>query len=104
MLGPTALPWPEAVSTAGEVTIHLTDAGFAPSYVESTNGHALTITLVNDGSRPHAFRIEHFHIAVRLDSGQTTAVVIRRPDLGDFTYDSDAPGDAGMQGTLTFYI
>ena len=26
------------------------------------------------------------------------------PDLGDYGYYSDAPGDEGMTGTLTFYI
>jgi hypothetical protein len=94
----------QSVSSAGEVTIHLTNSGFVPSYVESTAGHPLTITLVNTGSRPHAFRIDHYTIDVCLLPGASTTVVIDQPDLGDFIYFSDAPGDEGMRGTLTFYI
>ncbi len=94
----------QSVSTAGKVTIHLTDQGFTPSYVESTNGHPLTITLVNSGTRQHAFRIDELGIAESLAPGETKTVTIENPDLGDFTYVSDAPGDEGMEGTLAFYI
>jgi uncharacterized cupredoxin-like copper-binding protein len=94
----------QSVSTAGKVTIYLTDQGFMPSYVESTNGHPLIITLVNSGTRPHAFRIDALGIAETLAPGETKTITIENPDLGDFTYVSDAPGDEGMQGRLAFYI
>jgi uncharacterized cupredoxin-like copper-binding protein len=99
-----ATPVGRSVSVANSVTINLGDAGFDPVYVESTNGHDLTITLVNTGTRQHAFRIDRYDINVRLAPGERKTIVIRSPSLGDFPYYSDAPGDEGMKGNLTFYI
>ena len=102
---PAAAPGPAAVvSVAGAVTIRLTDGGFEPASVEATNGHPLTIRLVNVGSRPHGFRLARYGIAVRLAPGATRTVTIREPDLGEYPFVSDAPCDAGMRGLLTFYI
>lgn len=101
---PVASPTGRSVSVADSVTIHLHDGWFDPAYVEATNGHALTITLINDGSRHHAFRIDRYDVDVDLAPGERRTVVIESPTLGDFTYYSDAPGDDGMIGELTFYI
>lgn len=95
---------PQSVSVTGAVTIQLTDAGFAPSRVQSTNGHDLTVTLVNTGTRPHGFRIEQFGIDELLQPGETTTVTITSPPLGDYTFTSAAPGDEHMSGQLVFYI
>lgn len=94
----------QSVSVAATVTIRLTDWGFVPSDVEATNGHDLTVTLANTGTRRHGFRLARFGIAVSLAPGETRRVTIGSPDLGDFAYVSDAPCDAGMRGTLTFFI
>jgi len=99
-----ATPVGRSVSVANSVTINLGDAGFDPVYVESTNGHDLTITLVNTGTRQHAFRIDGYEINVLLNPGKQETVVIHSPSLGDFPYYSDAPGDEGMKGMLVFYI
>jgi plastocyanin len=104
LASPVASPTGRSVSVAGSVTIRLHDGWFDPAYVEATNGHALTITLVNDGSRHHAFRIDRYDVDVDLAPGESRTVVIESPTLGDFTYYSDAPGDGGMIGELTFYI
>lgn len=101
---PAASPAGRSVSVAGSVTINLGDSGFDPVYVESTNGHDLTITLVNTGTRRHSFRIDRYQVNVALDPGQRTTIVIKNPSLGDFPYYSDAPGDEGMKGMLVFYI
>jgi hypothetical protein len=101
---PAATPVGRSVSVANSVTIELSDAGFDPVYVESTNGHDLTITLVNTGTRTHAFRIDRYEIDVILNPGEQKTIVIHSPSLGDFPYYSDAPGDEGMKGMLVFYI
>lgn len=101
---PSPIPQGGAVSVAGSVTIDLHDGWFDPSYVEATNGHPLTITLVNQGSRRHSFKIDRYDINVSLALGESKTIVIDSPDLGDFTYYSDAPGDHHMTGQLTFYI
>jgi uncharacterized cupredoxin-like copper-binding protein len=101
---PAATPTGRSVSVANSVTINHGDAGFDPVYVESTNGHDLTITLVNTGTRQHAFRIDRYEINVSLAPGEQKTIVIKSPSLGDFPYYSDAPGDEGMEGNLTFYI
>ena len=101
---PAATPVGRSVSVANSVTIVLGDAGFDPIYVESTNGHDLTITLVNTGTRQHSFRIDRYDINVSLAPGERKTIVIKSPSLGDFPYYSDAPGDEGMKGNLTFYI
>lgn len=93
-----------SVSVAGDVTIELTDAGFTPDRVQSTNGHDMTLTLVNTGTRPHGFRIDRLGIDEHLQPGETTIVQISQPSLGDFVYYSDAPGDETMRGELVFYI
>lgn len=92
------------VSVSTDVTIRLTDEGFDPALVQSTNGHDLDIHLVNTGTRPHGFQITSLDIDVTLEPGERKTVVITRPPLGDFPYTSDAPGDEGMTGLLVFYI
>ena len=108
---PAASPSPVSLAGHGsatvsrEVTIELTDQGFVPNYVQSTSGHDLTVTLINSGSRPHGFTIERLDIDVQLEPGERNVVVIHpSAGEGDFRYVSNAPGDAGMEGTLTFYI
>jgi plastocyanin len=101
---PVASPTGRSVSVANSVTIQMSDGGFDPVYVESTNGHDLTITLVNTGTRAHAFRIDFYEVNVNLAPGEHKTIVIQSPSLGDFPYYSDAPGDTGMKGLLVFYI
>jgi len=101
---PISSPVGRSVSVAESVTIQLQDGWFDPAYVAATNGHDLTITLINVGSRQHAFRINRYQVNVSLAPGETQTIVIQEPTLGDFSYDSDAPGDEGMEGQLTFYI
>jgi len=93
-----------SVSVTDSVTITLYDGGFDPNFVQATNGHDLTITLINQGTKRHTFRIDRYRINVSLDPGERQTVTIQSPDLGDFTFYSDAPGDEAMTGTLTFYI
>jgi hypothetical protein len=101
---PIASPAGRSVSVAKSVTIQMNDGGFDPVYVESTNGHDLTITLVNAGTRAHAFRIDFYKISVNLSPGEHKTIVIRSPSLGDFPYYSDAPGDTALKGLLVCYI
>lgn len=101
---PAASPTGRSVSVTDSVTIELRDSGFDPVYVESTNGHPLTITLINSGTRRHAFRVDRYGVNVSLNPGERKTIVIEHPDLGDFPYYSDAPGDDWMTGTLVFYI
>lgn len=93
-----------SVSVTDNVTIRLTDHGFAPAKVEATNGHPLTIHLVNQGSRPHGFRVAHFGIDVILAPGAKRTVTIDAPDLGEYPFTSGAPCDAYLRGLLIFYI
>ena len=101
---PAATPVERLVSVNDKVTIELTDAGFNPSIIQATNGHDLTVTLVNTGSRRHAFQIDKLHVDVSLEPGERRTITITSPPLGDFTIVSDAPGDEHMSGTLIFYI
>jgi hypothetical protein len=108
---PVASPSPASLAGHGsatvshDVTVELTDGGFVPNYIQSTSGHDLNVTLVNTGTRRHGFTIDRLDVDVMLDPGQTKTVVIHpSAGEGDFTYESTAPGDNGMTGTLTFYI
>jgi plastocyanin len=101
---PVSSPVGRSISVAEAVTIQLQDGWFDPAHIAATNGHDLTITLINAGSRQHAFRIDQYQVNVSLAPGETQTIVIHQPTLGDFTYYSDAAGDEGMEGKLTFYI
>lgn len=92
------------VSATYSVTINLTDGGYDPSSVQATNGHDLHVTLVNTGTRRHAFQIERLSVDVSLAPGERQAISIVSPPLGTFRVDSDAPGDEQFSGTLIFYI
>jgi hypothetical protein len=101
---PAAVPTGRSVSVASAVTINIFDYGFDPMYVESTNGHDLTVTLINAGTRKHAFRIDALNVDVQLAPGESRTIVIENPPLGDYPYYSDAPDDDEFAGQLTFYI
>jgi hypothetical protein len=102
---PEVPPTPRLASVTFVVTVNLTDRGFDPTYIQSTNGHDLTITLINTGTRPHSFHVDEFNVHETLSPGEQAVVVIRAPEeLGDFRYYSDAPGDDDYEGELTFYI
>lgn len=92
------------VSVTDSVTIELTDEGFDPATVQATNGHDLKITLINNGSRAHAYQIDRLDVDVSLAPGEQKSIVIATPPLGTFSVTSDAPGDEDFQGTLIFYI
>lgn len=92
------------VAVAGKVTIELTDEGFNPPGVQATTGNAVEITLINTGTRTHAFQIEDLDIDVTLEPGERREVTITTPPFGTFYYTSDAPGDENMRGELIFYI
>jgi len=92
------------VSVTDHVTIELTDQGYVPDYVQSTNGHELRVTLRNTGSREHGFRILALGVDVTVMPGDEKRVTIETPPLGDFTFTSGAPGDEHFRGILVFYI
>ena len=95
------------MAVPGAVTIRLTDEGFDPATIQATSGHDLTVTLINEGSRLHAFVLEYFGIAVSLSPGERETIVVSPGDRGDavsYPFVSDAPGDECMRGTLVFYI
>lgn len=101
---PAATPVERLVSVTDKVTIEMTDAGFNPSIIQATNGHDLTVTLVNTGSRRHAFQIDKLNVDVSLEPGEQRTITITAPPLGDFAFVSNAPGDEHVSGTLIFYI
>ena len=104
---PAAASSGRVVAVANDVTIRLTDEGFDPATIQATSGHDLTISLVNAGSRPHAFVLEFFAIDVELAPGASETVTVTPGDRGDavsYTFVSDVPGDECMQGLLVFYV
>ena len=101
---PVSLEGSGMVATTHVVTIELTDQGFTPNYVQTTTGHDLWITLINTGTRDHAFVVDRYDVRELLAPGEETLVVIRRPEEITVEYYSDAPCDEGMTGELTFYI
>ena len=108
---PTACPTDtrpgRLVAVPNEVTIRLTDDGFDPGTIQTTNNTDLTVTLVNTGARPHSFVLEDFGIDVELPPGAKETLALRPIDGGDavtHTFLSDAPGDECMRGLLIFYI
>lgn len=95
------------VAVPNNVTIQLTDEGFDPGTIQTTNNTDLKVTLINTGSRPHAFVLEDFDVRVELDPGERETLSLTPVDLSDavtHTFRSDLPGDECMRGKLIFYI
>jgi len=95
------------VSVPNDVTIQLTDEGFDPASIQTTNNSDLTIRLMNTGSRPHSFILEDFEVDIELAPGESKTITLEPVDLGDAVthhFVSDAPGDVCMSGVLILYI
>lgn len=95
------------VSVPNDVTIHLTDEGFDPASIQTTNNSDVTIRLMNTGSSPHSFVLEDFEVDIELSPGQRETIRLQPVDLGDAVthhFVSDAPGDVCMSGVLILYI
>jgi Cupredoxin-like domain len=95
------------VAVPNEVTIRLTDEGFDPGTIQTTNNTDLAVTLVNSGTRAHSFVLEDLGVDVELRPGESQSLALRPVDGGDavtHTFYSDAPGDECMRGVLIFYI
>lgn len=105
------LATPESTSRAttdsiivGEVTIEISDDGFAPQRFTSAVGRDITMTLVNVGSRQHSFVIEGLTIDVELAPGEERTIQIDSPALGQYHYTSTSPGDEQFEGTMVVFI
>lgn len=94
------------VAVPNKVTIQLTDEGFDPARIQATNNTDMSVTLVNTGTRPHAFVLEDFGVDVELapDESETLVLTLKGGDANSHDFYSDAPGDECMQGALIFYI
>lgn len=105
MASPAAgTPSSPVVFTTGEITIEITDETMRPDHVQSAVGHELTITVVNAGDVPHGFVINELDVNLELAPGESETIEIGTPDLGEYRYYSDLPGDEGLEGTLTIFI
>lgn len=89
---------------AGRATIAITDEEMMPAHFESAVGRDVELTVVNAGSRPHNFTMEAFDIDVDLAPGEVVTFRIDSPQLGDYPYSSDLPGDEALKGTMTVFI
>ncbi len=95
------------VAVPNKVTIELTDEGFEPGTIQTTNNADLAVTLINTGSRPHAFVLDDFDLRVELAPGEREELSLTPIDFGDAVthyFHSDLPGDECMRGKLIFYI
>ena len=103
---PEDAPPGRLVNVPNKVTIHLTDEGFEPARIQMTNNVDLTITLVNSGTRSHAFVVDDFDIAVELAPGESEEITVTPTgdDAASHDFYSDAPGDECMRGAIIFYI
>lgn len=103
---PEDAPAGRLVNVPNEATIRLTDEGFDPARIQTTNNTDLSLTLVNTGTRPHAFVLEDFDVHVELAPGETRTLSVTPTGADAAAHDfySDAPGDECMRGALIFYI
>jgi hypothetical protein len=95
------------VAVPNEVTILLTDEGFDPGTIQTTNNADLTLTLFNTGTRAHSFVLKDLGVNVEISPGDSETLVLRPEDGGDavtYPFYSDEPGDMCMRGALVFYI
>jgi hypothetical protein len=89
---------------AGHATVAITDDAMTPAHFESAVGRHVQLTVVNAGSRTHNFTMAAFAIDIDLAPGDAVTFDLGVPDLGDYPYFSDLPGDEDLKGTMTVFI
>jgi hypothetical protein len=95
------------VAVPNRVTIELTDSGFDPAIIQSTDNTTFDLTLVNTGTEPHSFVMEDFELRVELAPGESESIVLTPVDRGgadDHYFHGDLPGEECFQGKLVLYI
>jgi plastocyanin len=87
-------------ATDGKVTIKAHDIGFDANKIIASPG-PLEITLVNTGAGPHTFTIDHPHLDILANGGQTKSGSVTFT-AGTYNFYCRIPGHRaqGMQGQL----
>ncbi len=100
-------PLGRLVGVPNRVTIELTDSGFDPAIVQSTDNTTFDLTLENTGTQPHSFVLEDFDLRVELAPGESESFVLTPKDRGgadDHYFHGDLPGEECFRGKLVLYI
>lgn len=100
-------PMGRLVAVPNRVTIELTDEGFDPAIIQSTDNTTFDLTLINTGTQPHSFVMDDFDLRVELAPGESESVVLTPTDRGgadDHYFHGDLPGEECFRGNLILYI
>lgn len=92
----------EATGDTAELELEVDDNYFGPTFVKGTPGGTLTVTLHNEGSRPHTFTIDSLGVDEELSGGDEVEVEVTLPDSGATAFYCRFHRDAGMQGAFYF--
>lgn len=101
------VPRGRLVAVPNRVTIELTDSGFDPAIIQSTDNTTFDLTLVNTGTQPHSFVMEDFDLRVELAPGESESFVLTPVDRGgadDHYFRGELPGEECFRGKLVLYI
>lgn len=101
------VPWGRTVGVPNRVTIELTDEGFDPAIIQSTDNTTFDLTLVNTGTQTHSFVMDDFDLRVELEPGESESIVLTPKYTGgadDHYFHGDLPGEECFRGNLILYI
>jgi plastocyanin len=92
----------EATGDTADLEVEIDDNYFEPTFIKGTPGGTVTVTLHNEGSRPHTFTVDSLGIDEEVSGGDEVEVEVTLPDSGATPFYCRFHRDGGMQGAFFF--
>jgi plastocyanin len=92
----------EATGDTADLEVEIDDNYFEPTFIKGSPGGTVTVTLHNEGSRPHTFTVDSLGIDEEVSGDDEVEVEVTLPDSGATAFYCRFHKDSGMQGAFYF--
>lgn len=92
----------DLTGAAAPITVDMTaaDNSFAPTFLKTSAGATVKVSIRNVGARNHSFTVDDQHIDQTLQPGQQAQVTVAMPASGALTFYCRFHRSSGMQGAF----